>query len=329
MRICVFGIGAVGGLVLARLTRSGVDASGFARGENLAAVRARGLRLVDHEGMEHLVKPVHVTDDAEYLGAQDVVFLALKANRIIDAVDRIRPLIGPQTTVVTAVNGIPWWYFHGLPGDWSAKHLEMVDPGGGVWNALGPERALGCVVYLGASVPRPGVIFHTRHNRLVLGEPDGSMSERSKALSDALEGAGFEAPVVPDIRRAVWHKVWGNAWANTISVITRATIDIMCEDPHLHDPLRAMMAEIRDVAGHCGVAIEDDIDQRISDSARLGAFKSSTLQDFERGRAVEVDAILGAVMELARETGEPTPLIDMVYALTRLTARTAGCYQAP
>ncbi len=329
MRICVFGIGAIGGLVLARLTRSGVDATGFARGENLAAIRARGLRLVDHEGMEHLVKPVHVTDDAEYLGPQDVVFLALKANRVVDALDRIRPLIGPRTTVVSAVNGIPWWYFHAFSGDWPKKHLDMVDPGGRIWSALGPERALGCVVYLGASVPRPGVVSHTQHKRLVLGEPDGGISERAQALSEVLEGAGFEAPVVPDIRRVVWHKVWGNAWANTISVITRATIDAMCEDPFLRDGVRAMMAEIRDVAGHYGIDIEDDVDQRISDSARLGAFKSSTLQDFERGRAVEVDAILGAVMELAREAGEPTPLVDMVYALTRLTARIAGCYQAP
>ena len=329
MRICVFGTGAIGALVLARFAAAGLDATGVARGETLAAIRARGIRITDGNGaMTEEVQPVVVTDDPASLGPQNVLVIALKAHAVADALDAMAPLIGADTVVVPAVNGIPWWYFHGLPGDWPSRHLESVDPGGRIWHALGVERTVGCVVYLGASVPRPGVVKRTKHDNFAIGEPNGENGERARTVAGIFETAGFTAPVVPDIRAVVWNKIWGNAWANPISALTRATTDLMCGDPVLRQPLIALMAEIRAVAGRFGIDLADEIEARIDASATLGAFKSSTLQDLERGRTIELDAIVGSISEMGRMVGEPTPNIDMVYALTRLAARIAGCYQA-
>lgn len=328
MRFCVFGVGAVGGLLLARLNRAGLDVCGVARGETLAALKARGIR-VQAEGAElELSGPLTVSDDPAALGPQDVVVIAMKAHALARALPDILPLIGPETTVVPAVNGIPWWYFHGLPGTWPQTHLETVDPGGRIWQALGPERVLGCVVYLAAWVLRPGMIHCTPHDLITLGEPDGSMSPRLAAVADALTTAGFRGRAVADIRDSIWHKVWGNAWANSISVITGATLEQICSHSTLHAPLRQMMEEVRDVAAAYGVTLNGDIDERIEQSAALGAFRSSTLQDFERGRPIELDAILGSLSEMGRLAGVATPGIDMVYGLTQLTAQIAGCYSA-
>ncbi len=328
MRFCVFGVGAVGGYVLARLTQAGIAASGVARGETLAAIRARGIRVIGEDGVEEdPIKPVRVSADPAELGPQDVLFIAMKAHRIAGALADMAPLIGPDTTVVTAVNGIPWWYFHGMQG--GARHqLDSVDPGGRLWQALGAERAVGCVVYMGASVPRPGVVICTQP-RLVLGEPDGRSSPRLTAMVAALTAAGIETAATPDIRTAVWKKVLGNAWANPVSVIAGATADRICADPQLRPTLIALMAEVRAVAAALGTVLDVNYEQRIDESATLGVFKSSTLQDFERGRSIEIDAILGAVGELGRLAGVATPIVDAIYALTRLRADIAGRYRKP
>ncbi len=328
MRFCVFGVGAVGSYVLARLTQAGITASGIARGETLAAIRARGIRIVGEDGVEEdPVKAVRVAEEAAELGPQDVLFVSLKAHLIADALDDMAPLIGPDTTVVTAVNGIPWWYFHGVNGV-TPRHLDSVDPGGRTWQALGPERAVGCVVYMGASVPRAGTVICTQP-RLVVGEPDGRLSPRLTAIADTLSAAGIATAAVPDIRLAVWKKVLGNAWANPVSIIAGATTDRMCSDPCLRPTLIAVMAEVCAVAAAHGVVLDVDLEQRIDESATLGTFKSSTLQDFERRRSVELDAILGAVAELGRQAGVPMPILDAVYALSRLRADIAGCYRRP
>jgi len=330
MRVCVFGVGAVGSFVLARLTGAGVAASGVARGETLAAIRARGIRVIGEDGVEEEpVKPVRVSADPAELGPQDVLFIAMKAHQVGGALDQMMPLIGPETTVVSAVNGIPWWYFHGTgTGAGSQMHLEAVDPAGRLWRTLGAERALGCVVYMGAAVPRPGVVRCTQP-RLVLGEPDGQTSPRLTAIADLLAGSGIETRTVPDIRTAVWKKVLGNAWANPISVITGATAERICGDPYLRATLLAMMREVCAVAAAQGVTLDLDLERRIEETGSLGAFKSSTLQDFERGRSVEIDAILGAVGELGRLAGLDTPIIDAVYGLSRLRADTVGRYRRP
>lgn len=328
MRVCVFGVGAVGSFVLARLTGAGVAASGVARGETLAAIRARGIRVIGEDGVEEEpVKPVRISADPAELGSQDVLFIAMKAHQVGGALDQITPLIGPDTTVVSAVNGIPWWYFYGTDRD-PQPHLETVDPGGRLWRTLGAERALGCVVYMGATVSRPGVVSCTQP-RLVLGEPNGQTSPRLTAIADILAGSGIETRTVPDIRTAVWKKVLGNAWANPISVITGATAERICGDPHLRATLLAMMREVCAVAAAQGVMLDLDLEQRIEETGSLGAFKSSTLQDFERGRSVEIDAILGAVGELGRLAGLDTPIIDAVYGLSRLRADTVGRYRRP
>lgn len=328
MRFCIFGVGAVGSYVLARLTQAGVAASGVARGETLAAIQARGIRIVGEDGVEEdPVKPVRVSARPADLGVQDVLFIAMKAHVIAGALADMAPLIGPETTVVTAVNGIPWWYFHGLNGA-TPHHLACVDPGGQVWQALDAQRALGCVVYMGASVPRPGSVICTQP-RLVLGEPDGRISPRLTAIADTLSAAGIETATTPDIRFAMWKKVLGNAWANPVSVIAGATADRICADSQLRPTLIALMAEVRAVAAAHGTVLDVDLEQRIDESATLGIFKSSTLQDFERGRSIEIDAILGAIGELGRLAGVPTPIVDAVYALCRLRADIAGCYRRP
>lgn len=328
MRFCIFGVGAVGSFVLARLTQAGIAASGVARGETLAAIRARGIRVIGEDGVEEdPVKPVRVSDHPADLGPQDVLFIAMKAHRIAGALTDMAPLIGPDTTVVTAVNGIPWWYFHGLRSAVRC-HLDSVDPGGRLWQALDPKRAVGCVVYMGASVPRPGVVICTQP-RLVVGEPDGPTGPRLTAIAEALTAAGLDTTVTSDIRAAVWKKVLGNAWANPVSIIAGATADRICSDFQLRPTLIALMAEVSAVAAAYGTVLDVDFGQRIDEAATLGAFKSSTLQDFERGRSIEIDAILGAVGELGRLAGVATPTVDAVYALTRLRADIAGRYQKP
>ena len=322
MRICIFGAGAIGGFLGAELAASGTDVTLIARGEHLAAMRANGLTLI-RDGETRTVHPA-CTDDTADAGEQDVVIVTLKAHTAPAAVEAMGPLLGPETAVVTAVNGIPWWYFHGIEGALADHRLESVDPGGRQWDAIGPERAIGCVLYPATEIAEPGVIRHVAGDRFTLGEPDGSRSERVTALAEALSKAGLKAPVRPRIRDEIWVKLWGNVSFNPISVLTGATLDQICADPDSRAVSRAVMLEAQAVGEALGIRFALDVEKRIAGAAAVGAHKTSMLQDFERGRALEIEPVVGAVAEMARLVDVATPTLDAVLSLTRARARAAG-----
>ncbi len=324
MKICIFGAGAIGGYMAAKLAQAGADVSLVARGPHLAAMQARGLTLIEDGTATTL--PVRAAEDPADLGVQDYVIVTLKAHFVPPVVPRMQPLIGDQTTIVSGVNGVPWWYFHGLGGPYEGTRLASVDPGDSQWNGFGPQRVLGCVVYPAAEVSEPGTIQHIEGNRFTLGEPDGSRSDRAVRLSDALQAAGLKAPVRPRIRDEIWVKLWGNLSFNPISALTHATLDVLCTDPGTRCVARAMMLEAQAIAEALGVKFPIDVDRRIDGGAAVGAHRTSMLQDLDAGRPMEIDALVSAVAELGRLTGLPTPTIDTVLALVRLRARTAGLY---
>ncbi|MBL29082.1 MAG: 2-dehydropantoate 2-reductase [Rhodospirillaceae bacterium] len=325
MKICIYGAGAVGGYVGARLCLAGeAEVSLIARGPHLAAMKANGLKLIS-EGEEHVVHPF-CTDDPAEVGPQDYVLVTMKAHSVPAAVDRMTPLFGPHTAVIPGVNGVPWWYFHKLEGPWEGHRIEMVDPGGKQWDVIGPDRVIGCVVYPAASIVEPGVIHHADEKRMLLGELDGSRSERVTALSRAMINAGLKAPVRPKIRDDVWVKLWGNLSFNSVSALTGGTLEQIARDPGVRAVVRAMMVEGQAIGEKLGVRFPIDVEARIQGAENVGAHKSSTLQDLEAGRPMEIDALTGAVAEVGRLVGVPTPTIDMVYALVRQRAVTAGCY---
>jgi 2-dehydropantoate 2-reductase len=322
MRICVFGAGAIGGFLGARLARAGAEVALVARGPHLAAMRARGLTLIEDDAT--VTVPVTAAEDAAELGPQDYVVITLKAHSVPPVVPRLAPLIGPATTVVTAVNGIPWWYFYGVEGRFANTRLASVDPGDAQWTGIGPERALGCVVYPAAEVTAPGTVRHIEGNRFSLGEPTGERSARALRLAEALTAAGLKAPVRPRIRDEIWVKLWGNLAFNPISALTLATLDVICADPGTRAVARAMMLEAEAIAERLDVRLPIDVDRRIEGAAAVGAHRTSMLQDLEAGRPLEIDALVTSVQELGRLTGTPTPAIDTVLALIRLRARAAG-----
>ena len=324
MRICIFGAGAIGGLMAAKLAATGAaEVTVIARGPHLAAMQANGLRLIS-EGTETVVRPRCVAS-AEEAGPQDYVIVTLKAHALPAAAQQMQPLLGPGTAVVSAVNGVPWWYFHGVGGPHAGRIVQSVDPGGVVTRLLPPERAIGCIVYPAAEVSAPGVIEHTYGDRFSLGEPDGSRSPRAQRLSEALIAAGFKAPVRPRIRDELWVKLWGNLAFNPISALTTATLDALIADEGQRGVARAMMLEGQRVAEALGIRFAIDVDKRIAGAAEVGAHKTSMLQDLERGRPMEIEALLGAVVELADLVGEPAPTCRTVLALVRARARAAGC----
>lgn len=325
MRICVFGAGAIGGYLAAKLASTQEnEVSLVARGAHLEAIRSRGLVLI--EGEQRLLTHPKATADARELGPQDYVIVTLKAHQVPAAVPAIESLLGPETAIVWAINGVPWWYFFGLEGPWRDRRLESVDPGGVIWDRLRPERAIGCVVYPAAEVDEPGVVRLVEGDRFSLGEPDGSKSARVERLARALMAAGLKAPIRPKIRDEIWVKLWGNLAFNPISALTRATLDVICADPGTRAVARAMMLEAQEVAEKLGVRFAIDVDKRIAGAAAVGAHKTSMLQDLERGRPMEIDALVTAVLELARLVEVPTPTIATVHALVTLTGRVAGCY---
>ena len=324
MKICIFGAGAIGGYMGAKLAKAGADVSLVARGPHLAAMRDKGLTLIEEEGT--FTVPVTASDDPADLGPQDYVIVTLKAHSVPPVVGRMQPLIGEGTTIVSGVNGVPWWYFHGLEGPLAGTQLESVDPGGAQWNGFGPERVLGCVVYPAAEVTEPGTIRHIEGNRFSLGEPSGEKSERAKRLSEALNSVGLKAPVRPRIRDEIWVKLWGNLSFNPISALTHATLDVLCTDTGTRKVARDMMVEAQTIAEKLGVKFPIDVDRRIDGGAAVGAHRTSMLQDLTAGRPMEIDALVTSVQELGRLTEVPTPTIDTVLALIRLRARTAGLY---
>jgi len=318
MRVCIYGAGAIGGYLGARLSLSGTRVTLIARGPHLEAIRQRGLTLVEGDD-RHTVHP-ECTDDPTELEPQDVVIVTLKGHSVAGAAEGIRALLGPRTVVVTAQNGIPWWYFHCHPGPWDGRSLEAVDPGRVVWKALGPERALGCVVYPSCEIVEPGVIRHLDGNRFMLGEPDGSKSQRATEISRALTNAGLKAPVRHRIRDDIWLKLWGNVSFNPVSALTLSTLDRICGHPGTLALTRRLMLEAQAVALELGVRFPVDVDKRIQWAADVGAHRTSMLQDLLAGRPMEIEPVVGAVAELARLVSIPTPTLDMVLGLLRLRA---------
>ena len=325
MKVCIFGAGAIGGYMGVKLAKAGADVSLVARGPHLAAMQEKGLTLIEEEG-ETTTVPVTASDDPAALGVQDYVIVTLKAHSVPPVVSKMAPLIGPNTTIVSGVNGVPWWYFHKLEGAHEGTRLDSVDPGNLQWNGFGPDRVLGCVVYPAAEVIEPGVIKHIEGNRFSLGEPDGSKSDRAQALSKILANAGLKAPVRPKLRDEIWVKLWGNLSFNPISALTHATLDVLCTDEGTRAVARNMMVEAQEIAERLGVKFPIDVDRRIAGGAAVGAHRTSMLQDLDQGRPMEIDALVASVQELGRVTGVPTPTIDTVLGLIRLRARTAGLY---
>jgi 2-dehydropantoate 2-reductase len=325
MKICIFGAGAIGGYMAAKLVQAGADVSIVARGPHLAAMQDKGLTLIE-EGQDPVTLPVRATSNAADLGPQDYVILTLKAHSVPPVVGAMQPLFGPDTTLVHGVNGVPWWYFHKHGGPLDGTRLHSVDPGDVQWNGFGPDRVLGCVVYPAAEVSEPGTIHHIEGNRLSLGEPDGSKSDRATALSQALQAAGLKAPVRPRLRDEIWIKLWGNLSFNPISALTHATLDVLCTDPGTRDVARRMMIEAQTIAEKLGVTFPIDVERRIDGGAAVGAHRTSMLQDLTAGRPMEIDALVGSVQELGRLTGTPTPTVDTVLALITLRGRVAGLY---
>jgi 2-dehydropantoate 2-reductase len=324
MRICIYGAGAIGGLMGARLAKVGHEVSLIARGPHLHAMQANGLRLV--EGETSSTVQVSAYENPAEAGEQDVVVVALKAPAVAGIVDRMQPLLGPATSVVMAVNGVPWWYFHDLDGPWRDHVLESVDPGGVQKRGIGADRVIGCVVYPAAEVIEPGVVQHVSGDRFSLGEPSGLATERIKAFSKALIGAGLKAPVKADIRTEIWVKLWGNVAFNPISALTGATLARICGDAETRRLALSIMTEAEKVANALGVTMPISVERRIDGAAAIGEHKTSMLQDLERGRQMEIDAVVAAVSELGRIVGVGTPTIDTVLALVRQRARIAGAY---
>jgi 2-dehydropantoate 2-reductase len=316
MKICIYGAGAIGGYLGAQLAGTNAEVSLVARGPHLAAMRERGLTVLSGDGRRTV--PVTCTDDPRTLGPQDYVIITLKAHSTLPVVDHLKPLLGKDTALVTAQNGILWWYFHAFPGPLRDRHLDAADPGGRIWRALGPERAIGCVVYPSCEIVEPGVVRHIEGTRFMVGEPDGSKSERVTALSEVLTAAGLKAPVRKKIRDDIWLKLLGNATFNPVSVLTRATLEQMGRHPEARDIIRRMMTEAVAVATALGVSFAMDIEKRIDAAVDVGAHRTSMLQDFEQGRPLELDALVAAVTEMGRLVSVPTPTIDGILALVRL-----------
>ncbi len=325
MKICIFGAGAIGGYVAAKLAQTDVDVSVVARGAHLAAIQENGLTLLEEERDPINVK-VNASDNAEDFGPQDYVFVTLKAHSVPSVVGAMQPLISDTTTIVSGVNGIPWWYFHKLDGPYEGTRLKSVDPKNIQWDGLGPDRVLGCVVYPAAEVISPGLIKHVEGNRFSLGEPDGSKSERSTRLSAALASAKLRAPVRPRIRDEIWLKLWGNLSFNPISALTKATLDVLCADQGTRTVARQMMLEAQEIAETLGVKFPISVEKRIDGGAAVGAHRTSMWQDLELGRPMEIDALITSVQELGQLTGTQTPTIDSVASLIKLRARVAGLY---
>ncbi len=326
MKFCIFGAGAIGGYLAVELALSGQDVCVIARGEHLEAIKKNGLKLLIHG--EEKVAHVPASDNPADFGHQDYVLCALKAHQSHECATAFKPLLGPETAMVTAMNGIPWWYFYKHGGKLEGRSLESVDPGGLQWESIGPERAIGCVVDPACEVIAPGVIEHHQFNRFILGEPDGTHSERVVKLADALTAANFDAPIRDAIRWNVWLKLWGNVCFNPISALTRATLDRITTEPALRALCKQMMLEAKAVSEAFNVRIgEDMIERRLNIAGQAVGHKMSMLQDLERHRSMEIDALVTAVHELGHLAGVPTPTIDILLTLVQEEGRQAGLYK--
>jgi 2-dehydropantoate 2-reductase len=316
VKVAVLGAGAIGAYVGAALHRGGAEVHLIARGPHLARIRESGVRVESPRG-DFTARP-HATDDPAEVGRVDHVFLGLKANRYAAAGPMVRPLLGKRTTIIAAQNGIPWWYFHGVDGEHAGRRIDSVDPGGSVSAALPVERAIGCVVYAATEISSPGVIRHLEGTRFSIGEPTGEISPRCTSFADAMVAGGLKCPVESDLRKDIWLKLMGNIAFNPISALTRATMAGICRHVTTRELVVRMMRETLDVAARLGAHPEISIDRRLAGAERAGEHKTSTLQDLEKGRPLELDVILQAVVELADLTGAPAPTVRVVSALADL-----------
>jgi 2-dehydropantoate 2-reductase len=322
MKIAIIGVGAIGGYVGTRLALAGEDVTFIARGANLEALRTRGIRLLNADDSEECVPRVKATDNYAEAGVQDIVVLAMKAHQVEAVTGEVQKLFGPRTMVIPMQNGIPYWYFHGHGGEFAGMRINSVDPSGVIYDKIPCERVIGCVVYPAAELVSPGVIKHVEGNRFPVGEPDGTTSERVTQVARCFVKGGLQAPILSDIRSEIWLKLWGNLTFNPISALSRATLAGICQYPPSRAVAAAMMSEAQSVANQLGVKFRVTLEKRIAGAEKVGHHKTSMLQDVEAARTLEVDALLGSVVELARLTNTPTPHIDTVYALTKLLAKT-------
>ncbi len=321
MKVCVVGAGAIGGYVAVRLANAGHDVSAIARGPHLAAIRAHGLTLVEAE-QELVATNLTATDRIPDLGRQDVVLLALKAHQIAAVVEDLPAIVGPETVLVTLQNGIPWWYFQKLGGPYADRVVETVDPGGVLFNAIDPNQVVGCIAYPAATIAEPGVIKHIEGNRFPVGELDGSASARVAMVSALFEGGGFKARVLDDIRSEIWLKLWGNLTFNPISALTHSTLVDICQFPLSRALAATMMTEAQVIAERLGASFRVPMERRIAGAESVGKHKTSMLQDVEAGKPLEIDGMLGVVVELADITGVEVPTLRTVYACASLLNRT-------
>lgn len=320
MKIAIVGAGAIGGYLGARLSAAGEEVTFIARNRNLEAINARGFSLIEEDGSRLHAPNVRAVQDMAQAGVQDAVIVTVKAHQVVDVLPAMRAMFGPQTMVVSMINGVPWWYFYKLAGPLEGRAIESVDPGGVIAANIEPERIIGGIVYPAAELMEPGVVKVIEGNRFTIGEPDGSRSERIEALSAALIRAGFKAPVSKDIRGELWVKLWGNLSFNPISALTHATLEEICTFSASRELAASMMREAQTVGEKLGVQFKISLDKRIAGAQAVGAHKTSMLQDVEAGRALELEALVGAVVELGRITDTPTPTISAIYGAAKLLA---------
>ena len=324
MKVCIYGAGAIGGWIGSALARAGCSVSVVARGATLDVLQLHGLRL--REGDRITSQAVASSAVPADFGVQDLVVLAVKAPSLPDVARQIAPLLGPQTVVLTAMNGVPWWFLQGFGGALAGTRLTSVDPDGALAAALPAQRIIGCVVHASCSLPEPGLVQHHFGNKLILGEPSGEKTARVQQLAELLEKAGFEAPVSAQIQKDIWFKLWGNMTVNPISALTGATTDLIMGDELVRGFISQVMLEAKEIGARIGIAIDQQPEDRHQVTRKLGAFKTSMLQDVEAGKAVELDTLVAAVRELGQLTGVQTPFTDALLGLARLQARVRGLY---
>jgi 2-dehydropantoate 2-reductase len=324
MRICIYGAGAIGGFLGARLAAQGHAVSAVARGATLEALRAHGMRL--RSGSTEIAPRVAASADPAALGVQDLVVVAVKEPAMRDVAARIAPLLGPGTIVLTAMNGVQWWFFDGMSGRCAGMKLEALDPEGAIARAIPASNVVGCVVHASCRTPAPGVVQHVMGHGLIVGEPAGGASERVRQLARALNEAGFECSVSGRIQQDVWYKLWGNMTMNPVSAFTGATVDRILDDELANAFCRRIMEEARTIGAAIGCRVEQTAEDRNAVARKLGAFKTSMLQDVEAGKPLEIDALLTVVREIAQRVDVPAPNLDALLGLTRVFARSRGLY---
>jgi 2-dehydropantoate 2-reductase len=322
MKVLIAGAGAIGAYIGARMAQAGFNVTLFARGPHLRAMQEHGVTVKTSEG-DFIAHPT-IASSLEEVGPVDVVFLGVKAHGLPQLAPRLKPVLGPDTTVVSTQNGIPWWYFQGFGGEWEGLRLERVDPGGVISSAIEARRVVGSIVYLATEITAPGVIQHIEGNRITLGEPDGSRSDRLRAIAEMLIASSLRCPITVRLRQEIWVKALGNASLNPVSALTRATIVQMVRDPGVCSVVRNIMQEVEAVSHRLGMELPISIDQRIAGAEKVGEHKTSMLQDLEAGRPIELEALVGAIVELGERVGLPMAVTRTVYNCTRLLAQSAA-----